>query len=343
MKHSRILLSALAALLLASCSDDDNASQPAGSYDDGVLVLNEGTALNGSVTFIGDDMTTVYQDIFKAVNPTLSMGGYAQSIFFRGDNAYLISNGSNKVTVVNRYTFAFIATIDSGFSVPRYGAVIGNRAYVTNLGSFSDLTDDFVSVIDLDANTVVASYPVGDIAERIVAAGGKLFIGNGSYADGDSVTVMNPSNGSILATVETGLAPNSMEAENGILYVMCANFEQGKMVRIDVSNNTFINEVAFPASFTNPSNLTVEDNKIWFTDAANVYKMSQNAMVAPTEPVVADAVQTLYGFAVEDDKIFVADAKDYASNGAAKVYGLDGTLLHTFATGLIPNGFYFND
>lgn len=342
MKHTKMLLTFAAAAFI-SCSDDDGPSAPAGSYDNGVLVLNEGNASSGSVTFIGDDMTTVYQDIFGAVNPSEGLGGYTQSMFFKGNEAYIISNGSNKITVVNRYTFEFVATIEGGLSVPRYGAVAGNKAYVTNLGSFDDLEDDFVSVIDLASYTIVDTYEVGDLADHIVAENGKLFIGNGNYGDGDSVTVLNASTGAVIATIPTGLAPNSMEEENGILYVLCADYTAGKLVRIDIGDNSVINEVAFPASFTNPSNLVMEDNKIWFTDYSNVYRMSQNATsVAPT-PVIENAAETLYGFAVEDDKIFVADAKDYMSNGSATVYDLNGALLHTFTTGLIPNGFYFND
>ena len=89
-----------AALAFISCSEDNSGDAPLGSYDNGILVLNEGGA--GSVSYISNDLGTVRQDIFTAVNEGQDIGQYTQSIFFDGARAFIISNGSNKITVVNR-------------------------------------------------------------------------------------------------------------------------------------------------------------------------------------------------------------------------------------------------
>ncbi len=86
--------------LFAACSSDNDGGTP-GNYAEGILVLNEGGF--GTVTFISDDLQTVNQDIYASVNgSTAEVGQFVQSMFFDGDRAFIISSGSNKITVVNR-------------------------------------------------------------------------------------------------------------------------------------------------------------------------------------------------------------------------------------------------
>src|SRR5690606_2062113 len=133
-----ICLSFLLTFSLFSCDPDENIvnDQPLGTYDNGILILNEGGI--GEVTYVSNDLQTVQQNVFEVVNgSTRDLGQYIQSIFFHDELAFVISNGSNKITVVNRYTFEYIATIATGLNVPRYGVVYNGKAYVTNLASFS--------------------------------------------------------------------------------------------------------------------------------------------------------------------------------------------------------------
>ena len=51
----------------------------------------------------------------------------------------------------------------------------------------------------------------------------------------------------------------------------------------------------------------------------------------------------MYGFEVENDRIFIGDGGDFASNSFVEIYDLNGTLLKNIEAGLAPNGFYFND
>ena len=53
-------------IALVSCdSDDDAVIVPLGDYENGILVLNEGSQDFGSVTFLSDDFTEVEQEIFE--------------------------------------------------------------------------------------------------------------------------------------------------------------------------------------------------------------------------------------------------------------------------------------
>jgi uncharacterized protein DUF5074 len=343
MKFSKLFFAMLAgSLLLISC-DDTDSSAPLEAYENGVFVVNEGNGTAGSVTFIGDDMATIQQNVYGAENAGDGLGGYIQSIFFNGDEAFIISNGSNKITVVNRYTFKVIDKIETALSVPRYGVVLNGKAYVTNLATFGSLTDDFVSVINLSTYEVEDTFPVNAIADRISISNGKLFIGNGNYGEGHSVTVMNASNGSILTTVETTLSPTSMALGANTLYVLCSNYtDPSTIVKIDMSNNEVTGTITLADGLVNAQNLDIEHGKLYFTVNSNVYTATLDVTTISDTPLFTSEAVTLYGFNVENDKIYASDAKDYVSDGKVFIYSLSGALQNQFTVGLIPNGFYFN-
>jgi hypothetical protein len=346
MKITKMFFMALASsVLFVSCSKDDDAipEVPLGVYDNGVLIVNEGNASSGSISYVSNDLTIVENDIFSAINPNQGIGGYVQSVFFDGDRAFIISNGSQKITVVNRYTFEFIGTIETGFNIPRYGVVENGKAYVTNLADFSDLTDDFISVINLNTLLVESTIAINAIAERIEKANGKLFVANGSYGEGSTVTVINTASGSIEGTIDVGISPNSLKADNGFIYVLCGNYsDNSKLVKINSTTNQKVSEILMEG-LVSAQNLNIENNTLYFTVNSNVYRESISATSISSIPLFTSTATTLYGFGVQNGKIFVGDAKDYASDGDVFIYSTTGTLEKQFAVGLNPNGFYFNN
>ena len=345
MKITRLFL-ALTAVVLASCTSDDDSQTALGSYDNGVLVLNEGGT--GELTYISDDLSIVQNDIFNTVNgDTRDLGSYAQSLFFNGDRAYIISNGSNKITVVNRYSFEYIATISSGMQVPRYGVVHNGKAYVTNMNDFMSDTDDFVTVINLADFSVETPIPINTRAERIIAAGGKLYVSGGAFGMGDKLTVVDPGTKSIDTVLQVGVSPNSLEEKNGKIYLLCGSFDgDSKLVKIDMANNAIEDEIDFPASMSNAQNLDIEGNSIYFSAASKVYKIDLNAEHVVDTPLFDTESQSPYigyGFAVNGNRIYISEAaSDFASSGKAFVYSTSGEPITQITVGLGPNGFYFN-
>lgn len=336
----------VSSLFLASCSSDDNSSDVSlGDYDNGVLVLNEGnsTITTSSVTFISNS-GAVENDVFRNVNPEAAeMGTLLQSIFFDDTRAFIISGLANKITVVDRYTFKFIATISTNFNNPRYGVAINGKAYVTNSAGWESGTDDFLTVIDL-SSYATSQVAMNDWSEKIIEENGKIYIANGYYGSGASVTVFNPATNSVQATIPLGFSPNSFEEENGILYVLGTE----KLAKVNLTTNTVVGTPITVAASTSAGarNLNIEDNKIYYTVDTAVYAMTINATAAPTAPLLTYQSQSLYGrmygFAVNDGKIYIADGGDFASDSKAYIYSTSGSLLRTITVGVGPNGFYFN-
>lgn len=339
-------------VLLASCNGDDDSNAALGSYDNGILVLNEGGSTSGAgLTYISNDLQTVQQDIFTAVNgEDETIGLFPQSIFFSGERAFIISNGSNRITVVNRYTFEKVGEITSGLTVPRYGVVYNGKAYVTNSNTFSEeesATDDFVSVIDLASLLVIDTIPVNNRAERIVEENGKLYVSGGFYGSGNVISVINTSNQEV-TTINVGTAPNSLEENDGILYVLCASFDgPSKIVRIRLSDEAILGEMTFAETMGNAQNLDIEDGFAYFTAGPNVYRVDADASSVADDPFVETGSTSSYigyGFAVNDGRIYISEgANDFVSDGKVFIYSENnGTLIDEIPAGLGPNGFYFN-
>ena len=356
MKFSKLILTALlGSFFLFSCTDDDNGGNPLGDYDNGVLILNQGGFGNGnaSVSYLSEDMNTFQNNIFSLVNPSIILGDTAQDIGFYNDLAYIVLNASNKIEVVNRYTMVHIATISTGLSNPRYIAFANGKGYVTNWGNGTNANDDFIAVLNLSNNSVASTISVAEGPEKIIEEDNKLYVAHsGGFNYGNTISVINTSTNTVATTITVGDVPNSLEEENGILYVLCGGKSAwsgaesaGKLVKINLSTNTVSSSIDFAETTDHPSNLVIENNRLYYTLDSDIFRMNLSANTIPTEALFSTTSQGVYGvysFAVENNRIYVGDALDYSSNGKVYVYSLTGALLSSKTVGVIPAGFYFN-
>lgn len=359
MKLNKLFLTAIAgAMFLTSCSSDDDSgndiSIPQGEYDNGVFILNEGGfgQGNASVSFLSNAME-LENNIFATVNQNAILGDTGQDIGLHGDLAYIILNYSNKIEIVNRYTFEKVATISSQLLNPRYIAFAGNKAFVTNWGDAENTEDDYIAVIDVTSNQVTSTIPVAEGPERIIEEDGKLYVAHkGGYGYGNTITVINGAANTVEAIIEVGDVPGSIDIEDGKLYVMnegmpswAGTETSGSLQVISLNNNTVSATYDFPEA-THPSNLTIEDDNIYYTVDSAIYVMPLSSSTLPSSPLFTTAEQGAYGiysFEVEDNRIYIGDALDYNSNGKVYIYSTNGALQETFTVGIIPTGFYFND
>jgi hypothetical protein len=357
-----LMLAFMSTLFFTACSNDNDfvaetpdsetpgtenpdPEEPRGDYDNGILVLNEGGT--GSVTYISEDLASVDQEIFQTVNSGDDLGAYVQSIFFDEEKAYIISNGSNLITVVNRYTFELLGKVDAGLSVPRYGIAMNGKLYVTNQADFATTADDYVAIINQETLLVENSVIIGDAVEFIEEENGKLYIQNATYGAGNKISVLNPTSSIVEATFTTNDALNSIEIENGSLFALSGN----KLQKFNLTTQALESEIDLDytqdGSSISAGNLEIEDENIYFTASNKVYTMALNATTAPVNALITYQTSSeygvMYGFEVEDDRIFIGDGGDFASNSFVEIYDLNGTLLKNVEVGHAPNGFYFND
>ncbi|MBF6607893.1 MAG: hypothetical protein ITG00_04050 [Flavobacterium sp.] len=346
MRFPKFFLMLIAAVSVSCNSDDSGTAVVSGDYANGFLVLNEGGT--GEVTYMSSDLATVEHDIFSGVNGSgQDLGAFAQSMFFDGDRAFVISNGSNKITVVNRYTFEYIASIDSGFQSPRYGVVSNGKAFVTNSNDFMSTTDDFISVVNLSTLSVEGTITANDQTEKITAHNGKIYVATGYFGVGDKIIVIDAASEEIITKITVPAAPNSLEVHNQTLFVLSGSFDgESSLSRIDINNNSVISSTSFPSTMGNAVNLDIEDDFIYFTSSSKIYKFSVDVTAISDTPLVDTQSPSFYmgyGFAVNANRIYISEAADdFASDGSVFIYGTDGSFIAEKSSGLGPNGFYFN-
>lgn len=363
MKCNKLILAAfVSTLFFASCTSDDDNNNPhnsQGTYDSGALVLNEGNfgTDNAEVSFISFDLGSHSNTVFSAENPAEVLGNTAQSIGFYGDLAYIVVNGSNKIEIVNRYTMKKTGSITTGLSQPRFIAFANGKGYVTNWGGTG-----YVAVINLSTNTVSAAIPVNVAPNKIIASNGRLYVAHNDLGTGNTVTVINASNDAIVTTITVGDLPDELVVDDsGVLWVSCqgksnwpvpADESAGKILKINRSNNTVATTFTMPANTDHVSHFAVFGSNAYYTIDSKIYKFSTTATTLPIDPAFSSAAQYVYGFAVKNNKIYVADAKLFNTNGVVYVYSSGeifdpnpvGTLLTPtpIEVGVGPNGFYFN-
>jgi hypothetical protein len=356
MKLTKLFLLALSVSLFVSCSnDDDDSNNPKGVYDNGVFILNEGNSTSGgSVSFVSDDLSIFEQSVYSAVNGSDFIGQFVQNIFFDGDKAYIIAGGSNVINVVNRYTFKLVAKIDSGLKNPRYGVVKNGKAYVTNANTYAPYgkpaddaavitgnTDDYVAIINLATNKFESKIDLNGTANRIVEENGKLYITE-PYTS-NKLLVVNIATKTLETPVDIGSSADSIEEEDGVLYILRSPFgSRSEIVKVKLSDKS-VSKITFPEALDGAGYLDIEDDKIFYTVGSSVYTINTNATTASTTAILTSPIANLYGFAVNDNRIYLSDSGDYKTNSKAYIYSLTGTLEKELTVGIGPNGFYFND
>jgi hypothetical protein len=92
-----------------------------------------------------------------------------------------------------------------------------------------------------------------------------------------------------------------------------------------------------------PGHLGSDGDLLYYVLNNGIYTINLNDESPEPALLVQTDVMVTYGFNVIDDKIYIADAKDYVSDGDIKIYSLDGTLENTYTVEMLPNGFYKNE
>lgn len=342
MKLKNLYLGIIAsAFLFASCSSDNDDNDVAlGVYDNGVLILNEGNfgTPNGSVSYVSNDLATFQNDIFKLVNTPMILGDVAQSMSFSNEKAFIVVNNSNEVEVVNRYTFKSLGTITEKLQNPRYSVVVNDKLYVTN--SISQA----VTVYDAKTYAYITSIALGKTAEKIVAANGKIYVTNAAYGSGSEVTVINPSTNAVTKTITLENGINSIEENNGSVYVLAGTSAKSKLFKINTSTDT---ATSFESTTVkNAINMDIDGDKIYYTQGTGVYAINLSATTFSDKALFSvkdSSWSTFYGFGVIDGRIYSGDANAFTADGTVTVYSSTGTVLKTLTVGVGPNGFYSNN
>lgn len=330
---------ALALLLNVSCRNGEEVvTLPKGDYENGILMANEGNfgRPNADLSFVTSDLSKVDQNIYSFANKE-NLGDVLQSVGFHGDKAYLVVNNSNKVVVANRYTMKKEAEVTNEVNQPRYIAFARNSYYVTNSSTRK------VTIYDVSSNALVGEVPIGKTVERIVEAGGNLFVQNAAWGRGNQITVISSSTHAVSSTITLPEGQlNKIVSRDGLVYAIAGGKDNSYVYQI--SSDGKISKTVTLKGIVNANNLEVDASNFYFTSGVNVYVMpkASTSVPAPAFTVSNTGWSALYAFNVIDGKIYTSDASGFTQDSKVSVYSAAGTLLKEFTAGMGTNAFYKN-
>ncbi len=350
MKKLYILL--LAALSMTACMKHGTEQPSKVSVGSGVFVLCEGGfgQGNSSLSFYNPASKSVTNDIFNTANDA-KLGDTAQSIVVRGGKTYIVVNNSGVVYAVDSRTLAVSGKIEN-LTSPRYICFASDtKAYI------SDISTAKLTVFNPKTMTVTGQIALSGVAnaEEMVIANGKLFAA--SWSNGYKVAVVNLSNDVCEQTIEVGVQPFSIALDkNKTLWVLCdggnsySQLPDGKVPEnpsLWKINTTSLEATKFQtfaagSYFASHIALNGAADKLYFINGS-VWEFDTSTNTFPTSPLITLSGWSYYGLGVNpsNDDIYIADAKDYKSNGAVIRYSSKGDKIDEFEVGLLPSKFAF--
>lgn len=316
-------------------------------YVDGILVLNEGGmgTSQGSVSYInaGGQVTN---NIFQVANEVNELGDVAQGMVSDGEVTLIMLNGSSKVEVVDAKTFVSLVTIDEGVILPRYAVIHEGKAYVTCWGN--DDTGAYLAVIDMESYEVENTISLSSGVEQIYEKDNKLYVLHmGGFNTNNILSVYDIATETI-EEVEVGNSPSELVFHGNYAYIisMGQSWAEPPLLpgfnRVDLSTLVVENVEELDVNDSYKFIAKYEDT-FYIKVSADVYTFDATTLTLSDEPVIETDITTwggAYGMSIVDDKLYLADAKNYVSDGDVLVYSLDGVLENTFTVGKLPNNIY---
>lgn len=231
---------------LTSCDDDEEESVreevPGGDIDRtpqpidvnyGIYVVNsgnEGSQIDGGLTYLDAETWRVEKDAFKSVNGR-SLGLTANDGIVYGSKLYVVVTGENTVEIMDNGTLASLKQIktaevmgtEKGY-MPRHITAAGGLVYVSTYGGYVAAIDTATFevkrtyAVTPDESLAASMYPEG-----MAVSGNTLYVANSSYGNGQypSVASINLESGTVtLMTDEKITNPTAVAVHGNDVYVL---------------------------------------------------------------------------------------------------------------------------
>jgi len=346
MIYKLIKISTICSLLMLLSCGEETPELPAGKYDSGVFVVNQGSfgSGTGTVDFFDRD-TTLYADIYQSENAGSVLGNIAQSMLVVNDKAYIAINNAQKIEVVDASDFTSISTIQ-GMPQVRYmvSSEDGERLFASSWGE-----DGFSGVlyeIDTATDQIVSSHELGGGLENMVVDGQNIYIAkSGGFGTDSLVLRYDLATNELAEEYTVGDNPvGVVMANNGDIIILCSgafdfsnpdNNTPGGIYRLSNNQTELIVETA-----NGSANLAIDrvGNNVYYRDGEGIKQVILST--SSTNLVIPGGFFGL-GFDPVDEYIYTANAKDFASDGEVVIYSKNGQEIRRFNSGIIPGEFYF--
>ena len=304
----------------------------------GVLVSNEGNFNwgNASLSVIEPEKKKIYNYVYKQKNNKM-LGDILQSIYVFDEDAFLVVNNSAKIVRISLKDFKE-KNVYSTFTSPRYMYIYNRIAFV------SDLYSNRIYVFDIESKPIDwQNIAVNGWTEEMDAIENKLYIAG---VTANKLYVVDMENKILIDSITTSNAPFSVKADKyGYIWVYCGDYQSENYVleKIDPNTKEIVTRITLSANentFATKMAINKEKTDIWF-----IHNGIKHVSVTDTTYDVfatSDKFQTPYGIGIDNEgRIYVADAKNFTSEGDIIIFNPDGSVYSELKAGIIPGYFAF--
>lgn len=340
LKKSFIFIGLIVAALFTCCSRD-TIINITGSNTGTVYVLYEGGQNPGSGDYSLIDLSigTISNDVYKNSNSGQLLNQYPDGVRLSDSALYLTAQGSfgNEGTIykINARTNVLVSAhnaVINGYSID----ISGTKGFVTSGPSGKVLVFDLATLIIID------TISVGVYPQEILAYNDKVYVGNQSVfggAEDSTVSVIDANTNQVIATVIVGKDPNSIVLlDDGRIMVSSSGAN-----RVSIINGTSLQaSVNTPVSFS--GGLAVgNSNRVYLSSGPNTVSLIDASNLTVTNFLTADSVVNVYGigFDKNNNRLYLADAKNFTSNGEVFIYDSNANFVAKYTTGVAPRRIIF--
>ncbi|HLN52170.1 MAG TPA: DUF5074 domain-containing protein [Lentimicrobium sp.] len=338
-------------VLFASCKKEPHDNDPIipdPPKSTAVYILNQGSISgnNATVTMYDLEEKTTVPDYFSTQNGR-ELGDTGYDLLIYGSKAYIITNISSQLEVVDAVTFESIK------QVPLFNGTIPSQPSAlaaTDGKIFISAYNDSVYVMDTTNLELIKSIGVGLDPDALLIANDKLWVSNSgglSFPNYDStISIIDPVSLTETGKLTVGTNPFSLQADNyGDIYVITrGNYNDIKM-RLKVINastqmikRTFDEFEAF--NFTIKGDTAYVYHYDFNQSTSSIMLINVKTEEILTTNFITDntVIKTVYGIAVDptSNDVYICDANNFEGPGKVFCFTPDGKLKFTVDAGINP-------
>ncbi|MDD5818617.1 MAG: YncE family protein [bacterium] len=375
MKNFVVILSAVIALALLSCRNEDiifipeevPTTQPEYTEVEGFYLLCEGNMGSNKASLDWFDAATgkYYRNIYAYANPyeVKELGDVGNDVAIYGSKLWVVVNCSNKVMVLDKHS----AKIQGQVDIPncRYIKFHQGYAYVTSYAGPVELDPDYkqlgyVAKIDTATLQEVGRCTVGFQPDQLEIVNGKIYVANsGGY--------MFPNYENTLSVIDIATFKEERRIpiainlglckadRHGVLWVASRGdyYEtEARLFAYDTRKDRLVATLDVPVSnfWLDGDSLYIVSaqwSNISMDNAVTYAIVDVNKMAVVSRQIITDGtdqqIEVPYGIAVHPitKDIYVTDAKKYWDPGHLYCFDKEGKLKWDVRTGDIPGHFAF--
>ena len=330
--------------LLSSCikENNDKGDSIIQYSEKQVGIICEGNYMWNNARFdvYGIDSQRYYANVFETVNK-MPLGDVLQSGYYSGNYIWLVVNNSGKILALDRKTMKIVKT-RGGLKSPRYILPFGRFVLV------SDLQNNAVSVLDSGSLKTIYEFKVltGNLPSYRSGWTEQIAVWNNEIVtacyDGYLMFISPQKMSSTKIVADTGCQNLVVDSKNrlwalssvgGLASLVAYNSDRTESKRFNFPLGSTVHRLCF-------SPLT---NQLYFIYKNEVCQLSIDAQDLSEINVVYSEALNCYGLGFDSRTgyLYIADARDYVSNGIMTILNEKKEVIQSYQTGIIPSGFVF--